>query len=451
MASIMKKLTESTKAQKREAHCRIASAWIDSQREDMIQKLNRWVGIPSETSNLSGLDALLQELKKDFAVLGGQMREVSLVPQQTVDAHGNLVAHPLGKALSILKRPKASLRIFLCVHMDTVYAANSPFQKTWDHHPHPSPLPSRERERRGAVAREEGIHPSSLSSKESKKLLNSGILQGPGVTDAKGGIVILLKALECLERSPLAKNIGWEVLLNPDEEIGSPGSYSLLKAAAKRNHLALLFEPSHPNGSLVSSRKGSGNFTLVARGVAAHAGRDFHQGKNAILALAEWLLELKILSQIHPEITINVGNIQGGGAVNVVPDLAIARFNIRTPNTEIQKIVEIKLSQRPLLKKGVTFKLHGGFTSPPKPFDEKTQDLAKQFSECAKELGFSLGFSPSGGVCDGNKLHAFGLPNLDSLGAVGGHIHSNKEFLVLDSLTQRAKLTALFLLKKACL
>jgi glutamate carboxypeptidase len=388
--------------------------WIDSQREAMIRMVTRWAEIPSGTFHLSGLEILLQELKKDFAVLGGHMQEVSLPAHKTINAQGHCGKQSLGKALSIVKRPEAPLRIFLCVHMDTVYPANSDFQKTM--------------------------------------LLNPGTLQGPGVTDAKGGIAILLKSLECLERSPFAKNIGWEVLINPDEEIGSPGSVSLLKNAAERNHLALLFEPCHPNGSLVSSRKGSENFTVVMRGIAAHAGRDFHRGRNAIMALAEWLLELQMLSQIHPELTLNVGNIQGGNAVNVIPDLAIARFNIRTPDVETQKIMDSKLQQlsKNFSKDGITFELHReGAPSPPKSFDEKTKDLAKEFSECAKDLGFPLSFFPSGGVCDGNKLQAFGIPNLDSLGAQGEYIHSDKEFLLLDSLTQRAKLTTMFLLKKA--
>src|SRR6185503_18576279 len=99
-----------------------------------------------------------------------------------------------------------------------------------------------------------------------------------------GGIVVMLTALRALERSPFAEKIGWEVLLNPDEEIGSPNSSALLVEAARRNHLGLIFEPAMSDGSLVGSRKGSGTFTATIKGRAAHAGRDFANGRSAILA-----------------------------------------------------------------------------------------------------------------------------------------------------------------------
>ena len=112
-----------------------------------------------------------------------------------------------------------------------------------------------------------------------------------------GGLVILLKALEALESSPLAAGLGWEILLNPDEELGSPGSLPLLREAAGRNHLGFLFEPCLPDGSLVSIRKGSGNFTAVVLGRAAHAGRDFHAGRSATVALAELITKLDDLNR----------------------------------------------------------------------------------------------------------------------------------------------------------
>ena len=117
--------------------------------------------------------------------------------------------------------------------------------------------------------------------------------------------------------------MGWEVLINPDEEIGSPGSAPLLIQAAKRNHLGLVFEPSLPDGNLVGARKGSGNFTVIARGKAAHAGRNPQLGRNAIDALARFIVGLASLDDSGGAITTNVGYIQGGGPVNVVPDLAV--------------------------------------------------------------------------------------------------------------------------------
>ena len=158
--------------------------------------------------------------------------------------------------------------------MDTVYAVDHPFQKS--------------------------------------VRIDDKILRGPGATDAKGGIVVMLVVLQAFERSPWAEKVGWEVLINPDEEIGSPGSAPLLIQAAKRNHLGLVFEPSLPDGNLVGARKGSGNFTVIARGKAAHAGRDPQLGRNAIDALARFIVALASLDDSGDATTTNVGSHPGG-------------------------------------------------------------------------------------------------------------------------------------------
>src|SRR5204863_2063795 len=117
-----------------------------------------------------------------------------------------------------------------------------------------------------------------------------------------------------------------------DEEIGSPGSIELLNRAAKDNRLGLLFEPAMGDeGALVGERKGFGNFTVIVRGRAAHAGRDFAQGRNAVIAAAKMMHKLHALNDELGSngITVNVGRVVGGGAVNVVPDLCVARINVR--------------------------------------------------------------------------------------------------------------------------
>ena len=160
--------------------------------------------------------------------------------------------------------------------------------------------------------------------------------RGPGVIDAKGGLVVLLTAIDAVERSDLAGNLGWELFLNTDEEIGSPGSAAFFAEAAKRNHLALLFEPAMPDGALVSERKGSGNFSLVVRGRAAHAGRDFSAGRNAIVAAADFAVAVHRLNGTIPEVTLNVARIDGGGPANVVPDLAVCRLNAGSRDARIR-------------------------------------------------------------------------------------------------------------------
>src|SRR5208283_1245581 len=256
--------------------------WIDGQESRMIDLLTGWVNVNSGTQNLPGLNEVLTLLEEEFSKLGGENERITLDPQQLEHSTGTPVQLPLGRALLIRKRPTAAFRVLLCCHMDTVYAADHPFQK--------------------AVR------------------VADNILRGPGVTDAKGGLMVMLVALQAFERSPWAEKVGWEVLINPDEEIGSPGSAPLLIQAAKRNHLGLVFEPSLPDGNLVGARKGSGNFTVIARGKAAHAGRNPQLGRNAIDALARFIVGLASLAGSGDGITTNVGYIQGGGPVNVVPD-----------------------------------------------------------------------------------------------------------------------------------
>ena len=380
----------------------------------MIDLLTRWANVNSGSHNLPGLNEMLALLEEEFSVLGGETERVELAPQQLDDSSDTAVQVSLGRALLIRKRPTAPVRLLLCCHMDSVYPVDHPFQK--------------------AVR------------------VADNILKGPGVTDAKGGLMVMLVALQAFERSPWAEKVGWEVLINPDEEIGSPGSAPLLIQAAKRNHLGLVFEPSLPDGNLVGARKGSGNFTAMARGKAAHAGRNPQLGRNAIDALARFIVGLTSLADSGDAITTNVGYIQGGGPVNVVPDLAECRFNVRVTATDDQRAFEEglkRLSEEINRTDGISLELHGGFTRPPKPLDAKTLKLLEQVAACGRDLGLSLQWRPTGGACDGNNLAAAGLTTIDSLGVTGGDIHSSEEYILLDSLAERAKLTALLLMKLA--
>ena len=386
--------------------------WIDRQYDSMLQLLIDWSTINSGSWNLSGLGRMRQAIRTRFESLGSVPEEIALEPMEGIDATGNRVQLPLGKALRFVKRPRAPQRIFLGGHMDTVFGADHAFQKT------------RRRDARS--------------------------LNGPGVADLKGGLVVMLTALEALERSPYAEALGWEILINPDEEIGSPGSAPLLEAAARRNHLGLIYEPALADGTLAGARKGSGNYTVVVRGKAAHAGREHALGRNAIVALADFITALNALNGQRSDITVNPGRIDGGGPVNIVPDLAICRFNVRVGSleeqtwvaSEIHRLCDV-INQR----EGFAIELLGGFGRPPKALTPQNRRLFEMVSVCGRELGVEVRWQPTGGCCDGNNLAAAGLPNVDTLGVRGGNIHSAEEFVVLDSLTERAKLSALLLMK----
>jgi len=390
--------------------------WIDEQQEAMTELLIKWAQINSGTYNVPGVQRMGMEVAKEFAALGGEQKMVEVPEAEGVDSKGKMVKWPLGKVI-VQKKADAgegAVRVLLGIHYDTVYPADSAFQDV--------------------------------------ERVDAQTLRGPGVADAKGGLVVMLTALKALEKSPSASQVAWEILLNPDEEIGSPGSVGFLKDAAGRNQVGLVYEPAWSDGWLVAGRKGSGNFTVLFHGRAAHAGRAFQDGRNAINAAAEFIHRIEARWDLGKDVTINCGKIEGGEALNVVPELAIARFNVRVGNSEEQKRVEAMFADvaREVGKRdGIRVEIQGAFAAPPKVVDEKTLRLLECAKECGEELGLELGWRNSGGVSDGNKLAAAGLPVIDSMGPIGGNLHSDQEFVLLPSLVERAKLTALILTKLA--
>jgi len=310
------------------------------------------------------------------------------------------------------------LRVLLAIHMDTVYppAAHDPG--------------------------EAGLPPVRLEE-------DGRILRGPGVADAKGGLAVLRMALEAFERFGNRDRLAWEVIVNADEEIGSPGSAAVLAEAARRHDLGLVFEPAlDEQGSLASARKGSGNFTIVVRGRAAHAGRHFSEGRSAVVAAAGLALAIDAFNAAGRGLTANVAALHGGEGFNVVPDLAILRVNLRAATADDAAWGERRLGEIAAEAggtEGIVATLHGGFHCPPKPLDPPTEQLLRHVAACGRHLGLAIEWRPTGGACDGNKLAAAGLPTVDTLGVRGGGLHSPRESLVVESLVERATLTALLL------
>ncbi|MFH0822320.1 MAG: M20/M25/M40 family metallo-hydrolase, partial [Pseudomonadota bacterium] len=169
-------------------------------------------------------------------------------------------------------------------------------------------------------------------------------------------------------------------------------------------------------------------------------------------ALAEFIVELNADHGPYPGITINVAEVTGGGPLNVVPDFALCRFNVRTGDSQDEAVVESNLAS--LIKKGnrrdgISVNLHPMSRRPPKTLDQRTRSLMDHVSRCGLELGMTLEWKAGGGASDGNILASKGLPVVDSLGVRGANIHSEEEFMHLDSLVERAKLTAAVLMEAA--
>ncbi|KAF3362130.1 Uncharacterized protein PHSC3_001442 [Chlamydiales bacterium STE3] len=388
--------------------------WIDKEFENTLQLLDSWVAINSWSENLAGLNLMAEKLKDSFAKICDQTEEIVLPEWRKINAQGALTITPLGKAISFVRRPQSKRKIFFCGHMDTVFSPQSNFQTPY------------------RIDQEKCV--------------------GPGIADMKGGLAILLLALRAFEKSPLADEIGWEVFINPDEEIGSVGSKEIIAKKAPLYEFGLLFEPAFPDGAIVGQRKGSANYTVLVKGRSAHVGRDFHLGKSAIAALARFIVNTETFQALMPGLIMNIGQLQGGGPLNIVPNLASCKINARFNESEDLYKIDQKLQAFAALENqlsGMKIEIHREATRFPKNVDKKTEILYQQFKECAALLNQELIMRPTGGVCDGNTLASAGLANLDTLGAVGGDIHTEGEYILVDSIRQRAKLLALFLLNYA--
>jgi glutamate carboxypeptidase len=387
-------------------------AGLDGQRAAMLGQIEAWAAINSGSRNLAGLARMADMLTAAFAPLGGDIRRRPAGPATRLTAAGREEAQAHGDNLHIVMRPQAPVRVLLTGHMDTVFGADHPFQTS--------------------------------------RWLDANTLNGPGVADMKGGIAVMLAALSVFEASPFAEQLGWEVVLNSDEEVSSPGSAPLLADAARRCHLALTYEPALPDGTLAGARAGSGNFAAAIHGRAAHAGRNPHEGRNAIVAAADLALRLAALA--GEDLSVNPAMIEGGGPSNIVPDTAVLRWNMRPRTALAQRRAEAGIADAVAavaLAHDLHIHLHGGFARPPKPLDAHQQRLFDLVKGCGAALGLSIGWRDTGGVCDGNNIAATGLSVVDTLGPRGGAIHSSDEFLCADSLEERAKLSALVLMRVA--
>lgn len=375
-------------------------------RAAMLAQVQAWSAVNTGTANLAGLAQQAAMLAEAFAVLPGTVELVDPAPVTAIAADGSAFEKPHGQHLVVRVRPQANRRILLTGHMDTVFPADHPFQRqTW---------------------------------------LDGETLNGPGVADMKGGIAVMLHALLAFEASGHAAALGYDVLINSDEETGSLASAALIAELAQGKLAALTYEPAAlPDGTLAHERGGTGNYSITFTGKSAHAGRNPHDGRNAIVAAADLILRLKALETA--EITINPAKLEGGAANNVVPDHAVLRFNVRPRTVEAGAAFDHALNHLLVdiqaVHQVVTHR-HGGVTRPPKKVDARAQALFDLVRECGAELGQDIRWQSSGGVCDGNNIAACGVPVVDTMGVCGGAIHSPDEYLIVPSLVTRAALSA---------
>lgn len=388
---------------------------IGGREKAMVEQLMGWSSFNTGSRNIPGLREMADILIEAFAPLGGECGLHPPAAVETIGPNGAHEFHDHGHNLRISLHAGAPMRVMMVGHMDTVFGLDHPFQEARWREP--------------------------------------GVLQGPGVADMKGGIGVMLSALLAFEASPFAGRLGIDVVINADEEISSLGSAPLLADVARNCQVGLAYEPSYlPDGTLAGARKGNGNFSLLVKGKAAHAGRNPGDGRNALVAAADLAVILSELPARRPSVLVNPARIDGGGPNNVVPDLAILRVNVRADGADDVAWIEHRIdraAEHVAARHEVKVERRGGFNRPPKPLDDHQLSLFTLVRDCGRDIGLDLGWKSSGGVCDGNNLAALGLAVVDTLGVRGGAIHSDREYMFADSLVERARLSALLLARLA--
>ena len=344
-------------------------ASLSARASELSALLERWANINSGSGHAAGLARMVEALRQTFS---GAF-PTATCEELSADALG--YNPPGAKALRFRMRPTASRQLFLCGHYDTVYAADDAFQKC--------------------------------------RWLDDGTLNGPGVTDMKGGLVVMLAALQAFEQSPQAANVGWEVLLTPDEETGSHGTRAMFEDAARRHDFGFVFEPARPSGDIIHSRKGTGGVTATCHGRAAHAAKIPNDGRSAILGLSAFLLASAKIPAELPGVMVNAGNIRGGtAATNVVPDFAQSEIDLRVTRLADREPLFTRLealAREISTAYEVKIEITGGLNRPPKENHPTEAALFPEFQRAAKEVGLKpFTWVHGGGASDGNFLGAAG-------------------------------------------
>ncbi|WP_040227315.1 M20 family metallopeptidase, partial [Bhargavaea cecembensis] len=307
--------------------------FLEQRQEEMLGLLEQLVNIDSGSRNKAGIDRIGQILKDEYAALGFDVQTIS----QEIQGDHLVIRHPDGTNPEIL----------IVAHMDTVF-------------------------RDGTAA----VRPFSIEN---------GNAHGPGVVDMKASLVSLLYAMKAISSEGGAGIRNVEILLTSDEEIGSITSRPMIEAHAKGKKAALIMEPARKDGSLVSGRKGGGEYAIRVHGVAAHSGIEPEKGRSAVEELAHKIIKLHALTDYNEGITVNAGIIEGGDATNVVTPEAVAYVDIRTTKLSQAEPLDRKIREICAVPdvEGTTITVEGSIERPPMERTEGTAALV----DLIKEIG----------------------------------------------------------------
>jgi glutamate carboxypeptidase len=367
--------------------------YFEDRKQHIAETIRQLVEVESPSDNKQAVDRLGELLAGRFEALGGHAKF-----HRTQDCGDHLQVAFAGEA--------SGKPVLLLGHLDTVY-----------------PL--------GTLA----TMPCRIVGEK---------LFGPGSFDMKGGIAIMLHAIEALRAwhgDQLPRPV--TVLLVSDEEVGSDSSRNITENLAKKSQAVLVLEPSYgPKGAVKTARKGVGEYTLKVTGKAAHSGLDFEKGESAIMELARQIIEVSGLVNLKRGITLNAGTVQGGTRSNVIPAEASAVLDVRVARTKDAAAIDRRLRSLKPFNRKCKLQITGGVNRPPMERTPKVAALYQKAREIAKQLGWKLEEAAVGGGSDGNFTAGLGIPTLDGLGAVGDGAHASHESVSISDLPRRTALLA---------
>jgi glutamate carboxypeptidase len=367
--------------------------YFQERRDQLVQTIHQLVEIESPSDNKDAVDRLGTLLAGRFEGLGGHAK-----------------FHRVGDFGDHLQVDFASTRrgkpVLLLGHLDTVY-----------------PL-------------------GTLATTMPSRVAN-GRLWGPGAFDMKSGIALMLHAIEALRAWHEDVPRPLTVLLVSDEEVGSDTSRRITENLARQSAAVLVLEPSHgPKGAVKTARKGIGEYVLKVTGKAAHSGLDFEKGQSAIVELARQIVAIQKLIDLKRGLTLNVGTVQGGTRVNVIPAEASAVLDVRVARKQDADGIDRKLRSLKPFNRKCKLEISGGMNRPPMERTSSVAALYKKAAEIAEQIGWKLEEAAVGGGSDGNFTAALGIPTLDGLGGVGEGAHATHESILISELPKRAALLA---------
>jgi glutamate carboxypeptidase len=385
---------------------------IEARQAELEAQLADWVGRNTGSWNTAGLEAFAPIVGAELASLGFRVRVEPPAPLDYPDRKDARTGPLVVAERAATVDPEHAKRFLLLGHLDTVFEPDSAFQSL-------------------------RVDPDDASR-----------AIGPGVTDMKGGLVVLIAALRALAETGDLARLNVTVLLNSDEELGSLGSRARIEEAARRAELGFVFEAARSGGEMSRSSGGVGQFHLAVSGVAVHAGGAASEGHSAIVALARKVIAIESLTDFDRGILLNVGTIAGGTKRNIVPDHADAWIDLRYDDVATGEETKARLEEiaRAVDVPGTSATLWGKLHRPPKAESPAVDELLAAHRRVTRELGYPAPDPVhSTGVTDGSLTAAVGLPTLDTMGARGGAAHTEREFVVRASLAERAAIAAVLL------